>query len=401
MFFDKKRVYLDYAAATPVDADVLKVFFDTQEKAFANPGGLHKEGVFAREVLEQARASIAKTLSASPDEVIFVSGGTESDNLALRGVLEAIPKDYFGTGVLPHVIISAIEHSALFETVLLLEKRGLLTYTLLPVDAIGRVDLKALTAVLSPQTVFVSVMYVNNEIGTIEPIREIAKELRHYKKQHSGVSYPVFHVDAAQAPNYLSVSVASLGVDLLSFSASKIYAPRGIAILYCKRGVPIAPIFGGGGQERGIRPGTESVALAVACAFALQKAQKMAADEQHRIETLSEYCEKLLRQKFKDVVIYGDKKYRSPHILNFHLPGVFAETLLLYLDAKGYAVSSKSACTTADPEQSHVIAALPIPMSAPEQGSIRLSFGRYTKQKDITDFIQVLESVLPNVRGQI
>lgn len=401
MLFRKKRVYLDYAAATPVDTEVLDVFLKTQQKAFANPGGLHAESVTAKQTLEEARLSIAKTISALPDEIIFVSGGTESDNLALRGVLEAIPKNHFGIGVLPHVVISAIEHSALFETVSLLEKRGMLTYTLLPVDSSGRVDIKTLKSLLCPQTVFVSIMYVNNEIGTIQPIRDIAKELRHFKKTIGSAHYPVFHVDAAQAPNYLPISVSSLGVDLLSLSASKIYAPRGIALLYRKRGVPLVPIFGGGGQEGGMRPGTESVALAVACAFALKKAQAVATQEAHRVGMLVDLCENLLRQRFQNIVIYGEKEYRAPHILNFHIPGVSAEIALLYLDAKGYALSSKSACTVTDPEESHVIAALNIPVGSSEEGSLRVSFGRNTKAKDITGFVSTLESVLGNVRGEV
>lgn len=401
MLFRKKRTYLDYAAATPVDPEILDLFFKTQKSSFANPGGLHGEGVVAKNLLEQARADIAKTLHAEPNEIIFVSGGTESDNLALLGIIEGIPVGQFPLGVLPHVLISAIEHSALFETVQMLAKRGRLVYDLISVDHNGLVDPEAIPTLIRPETVFISVMYVNNEIGSVQPIREIAKQIRHFKKQQEQKSqYPVVHVDAAQAANYFSLTIPSLGVDLLSFTASKIYAPRGIAVLYRKRGTPLAPVFGGGDQELGLRPGTESVALAVACAAAFAKAQKNVESEFVRAAALRDYCSTVLGESIPDIFIYGDMKNVAPHILNFHIPNVSAETVVLYLDAEGFAVSSKSACKSTDPEQSHVIAALNIADIPVEEGSVRVSFGKETTKSDVVNFVKALAKVLPAARGE-
>jgi cysteine desulfurase len=294
--------------------------------------------------VNDSRGKIAVSLGAHNDEIIFTSGGTESDNLALLGVLEQ-SKKIFSKDTKPHIIISAIEHAAVYETALNLEKEGRVTLSLVPVDDQGLLDLDVFKKELRKETIFVSVMQANNEIGTIQPIKEIAKIIRHFKKSENSFStdYPVFHTDACQSFVYEHIRVESLGVDMLSINASKIYGPKGIGALYKKRSVEISPIMFGGDQEFRMRPGTENVPLVACFAQAVLVNESLKEKESGRLNVLQKYFFQELKNNFK-VQIHGNEDNRLPNNINVSFVGYRAENILLYLDAQGIAVSEKSAC---------------------------------------------------------
>ncbi|MEK7569210.1 MAG: cysteine desulfurase family protein [Patescibacteria group bacterium] len=432
-----RRIYLDNAAATPVCEGALRAMTATAKKFAGNPSAIHKEGRMVRAVLEGARAEIAKELVAHPDEVIFTSGATESNNMALQCVIRAA----HARGVArPHIIISAIEHPSVLETVRSLAGEAV-RVEILPVDGRGLVNLRELRKLITPETVLVSVMYANNEIGTIEPIADIAKEIRHARKLN-GNAYPYFHTDAAQAANYLDLNVARLGVDMMTLSSGKTYGPRGVGALFVKRGVKLNPLMHGGEHEGGRRPGTESVALAVGFATALAEARRVSAKEFKRIQklrdtlaskilkkvsgtsvngllehielqnsTLPRYCEVRSnpapidchvgvppRNDGKHDLIFQNM-HSLPNILNISIDGVESDALVLYLDAVGVAVSGKSACKSGSSESSHVILAV----GGKGEGVVRFSLGRETVSADVIHVIKELARIVPllrNVRTQ-
>jgi len=445
------RIYLDNAAATPVDPRVLKAMEPFWAKNFANPGAIHKEGVAARKAVEDARGKIAALLGIHADEIVFTGSATESANLALFGAVEAWRKTH--QNEIPHIIVSAIEHDAVLEPARKLEGAGVLV-TRLQVDARGMVSLVALKKSLTKNTVVVSVMYANNEIGTIQPIREIAKVIRKWKKEIRGVTrdmkpekavnfsevapfkakerpqaandarYPLFHTDATQAANYLDMHVPRLGVDMLTMNAAKIYGPKGVGLLALLRGTPLEPLVVGGGHEGGRRAGTENVPGIVGFAEALRITREIAEKENARLVALRDYaigelkkirgiqCPTLRidpqgRTLYSDLVVNGDEIERLPNNVNFSIQGLDPssirprrnygsghEFLALQLDAKGFAVATKSACNETDAETSHVLLALRrANQSGGPQSGIRLSFGRSTTKKDIDAFLDALREI--------
>lgn len=386
-----KRIYLDNAAATPVDTGVMSVVSATTKKFPGNPSALHKEGVLAREALDGARVQIAGILSAHTDEVVFTSGATEANNMALQGVVRTARAKGIAH---PHIIVSAIEHPSVLEVTRFLEREGVLV-DYLSVDSRGVVDIKELRKLITPETVLVSVMYANNEVGTIEPIRDIAKEIRHARKVNES-SYPYFHTDAAQAANYLDLNVLSLGVDLMTLSSGKAYGPRGIGALLVKRGVNVVPLMFGGKHEQGRRAGTESVALAAGFAEALALAQKMKMKEFARIQKLRDAFAKAILKKIPGGTVNGNLEQSLPNILNISIPDVESEALVIYLDAAGVAVSGRSACKSADEEPSHVLTALYGEQKG-EKASVRFSLGRDTKKQDLDYVIKVLPGILEKI----
>jgi cysteine desulfurase len=398
-----KRIYLDNAAATPVDAGILKVVTETARKFPANPSALHKEGVVARKVLEDARAEIATAISARPDEIVFTSGATEGNNMALFGVVQVARNHSVQS---PHIIVSAIEHPSILEVARVLEREGV-RVSYLPVDGRGIVDMKELRTLVTPETVLVSVMYANNEIGTIQPIRDIAKEIRHARKVNNS-AYPYFHTDAAQAVNYLDIAVPLLGVDLMTISSGKAYGPRGIGALYIKRGVGIVALLGGRPPPGARRAGTESVALAVGFARALARAEKMKVKESARVEKLRDFLvSKILKNisgtsvnGFLEVgrVMPGGAVKSLPNILNVSFDGIESEALVLYLDAAGIAVSGKSACKSSTGGASHVIMAIG-KAGEKEAGAIRFSLGRETRREDIVRVFKELARIIELLRS--
>ncbi len=384
----KKLIYMDYASTSPVDPKVEAAMRPFWQRSFGNPSALHRLGVEAKNAVADARRKIASVFFAQPDEIIFTSGGTESDNLAIMGVVQTAKK----TIQKPHIITTAIEHSAILETCRSLEVWGA-EVTYLPVSPSGIVDPKQVKEALKKNTVLVSVMYANNEIGTVQPIVEIAKEIRHFKKNKtSHPHYPYFHTDATQAVNYLPINIAKLGVDLLSCNASKIYGPKGIGALYKKRYVQLAEITFGGSQEYGLRAGTENVPLIVGFAQAMEIAEKMKIKESARLAKLRDYFFSMISKNFPDAVINGDKLERLPNNINISFPGYESDFLVIELDARDILVSGKSACKSGDGEISYVINAIR-PDADETEGSVRFSLGRTTTKQDVDYAVASLKEV--------
>lgn len=385
-----KRIYLDHAAATPVCAGALRVMTTTAKKFPGNPSGIHMEGREARATLEAARAEVATLLSAHADEIVFTSGATEANNLAIFGVVRYAKAHGIKKS---HVIVSAIEHPSVLEAVRALESEGV-RVDYLSVDSRGLVNPKELRKLITPDTVLVSVMYANNEIGTIEPIIDIAKEIRHARKMN-GSAYPYFHTDGAQAANYLDLGVHRLGVDLMTLSSGKVYGPRGTGVLFVKRGVKLFPIMYGGEHEDGRRPGTESVALAVGFATALTEARKMSVKESARVQELRDMLAEKILKKIPGVIANSSPECCLPNILNLSVEGVEGDALVLYLDATGIAVSGKSSCKSADSSPSHVIMAIG---GSAKAGAIRFSLGRETTREDIVRVVDELPGIVNLLR---
>lgn len=391
---------MDHAAATPVDARVIADMAPFWDKMFANPGAIHREGVEVVNMIGRARANIAGILGIHADEVVFTGSATESVNLALLGTVRAWQEMH--PERIAHIIVSAVEHDAVLEPVYILEQEGV-RVTRIPVDAEGIVLLKNIEEAITEDTVIISVMYANNEIGTIQPIRDIAKTIRKWKKNFREAvrtekptgdgRYPLFHTDACQATNYLDMHVPRLGVDLLTLSAGKIYGPKGVGLLVVTRDVPLRSIISGGSQEGGRRAGTENVPGVIGLSSALTLVQEMKETESQRLTEVRDHAMLALRA-IPGVIINGSVAERLPNNVHFSLPGVDHEFLAIALDAKGIAVATKSACNESDAEYSHVLLALNESRGGtyPTSG-IRLSFGRQTTIDHVDRFIEALGAI--------
>lgn len=386
-----KRIYLDHAAGTPLDAEV----FSSMKKVFSavhgNPSSIHADGVHARTLIEEARKKIAETIQAQPDEVIFTSGGTEANNLAILGVAHAARAARTGN----HLIISSFEHHSIIGPARALESEGFEVTHINP-NRHGIVDPREIIDAIRPETILVSIMYANNEIGTIQPIREIAKALRRVRAQRTDAS-PLMHTDACQATGNLPLSVITLGIDLMTINAHKAYGPRGVGVLYAKRTVKLAPIVFGGGQERSFRSGTENSAAIIGFAAALAKAERMRVEETQRLTSLREYLWECIAKEIPHVDLNGDPVLRLPGNLNVSFLGIDSEQLVIELDAKGVSVSSGSACTSSDLESSYVI--LSLGKSADYANSaVRFSLGRSTTKADIDALMRFLPKITHKLR---
>ena len=377
-----KRIYLDYAATTPVDARVTKTISDYSAKVFGNAGSLHGAGREAKEALLEARKTTAKILNCQPGEIIFTGSGTESDNLAILGVTRA-----FKNG---HVITSKIEHHAVLNPCLQLEKEGF-KVTFAKVDKNGILDLDSFRKTITDETIFVSVMYVNNEIGTIQPIKEISKIIKEINPNI------IFHTDACQAAGYLDLDVQKLGVDLLTINGSKIYGPKGIGALYIRAGVKIEPLVYGGGQEKGLRSGTENIPAIVGFAEALKIAQKKRESESKREIKLRDYFIKQILKNIPKSVLNGHAKKRLPNNVNVSVLDIEGEAMLLWLDKYGICVSTGSACDSQSLEPSHVILALGRPYEY-ANGNLRFTLGRQTTKKDLDYVLKILPKIVSDLR---
>ncbi len=417
-----KTVYMDNASATYLDLGVEKVMKEFSSANFSNPSAIHKSGVYSRARVDEARNKISDMLFAHSDEIIFTSSGTESVALAILGLV------YKNTEVgLPHIVTTNIEHSAVLENCKILEERGLAEVTYVEVEANGIVDPKKIHEALKENTILVSVMYANNEIGTVQPIPEIAKVVRRERKKrgntfsgHTDFSaeksaqcspqsvsqapakvLPIFfHTDACQAMNYLfTENMEKLGVDMLSFNGSKIYGPKGTGVLFKKRRVQLAPIYGGGAQEWGMRSGTENVAGIVGLAKALEITNKIKDKEIKRLEKLRDYffdqIPSLEKATGYPIKINGDKANRLPNNINISVAGVSSELLVIELDALGVEVSEKSACKSDEEGVSHVIQAIRNKEADNfTKESIRFSLGRTTTKEDVKYAIESLKKIL-------
>lgn len=412
--FSKKNIYLDYAGATPIDKKVAKKMAFYERDFFANPSAIYKSGVKIRNIIEESRNKIAKLINAHSDEIIFTSSGTESDALAILGVIRNFSSR---TTKIPHIITTKIEHPAVLENCKMLEERGEAEVTYISVNEEGVIDIEELKNSLKENTILISVMYANNEIGTIQPIEEIAKIIRHFRKRKSvekelfsrepedspcETVFPLFHTDACQAMNYLyTENIEKLGVDLMSFNSSKIYGPKGIGALYKKRGVELAPLYLGGGQEFGLRSGTESIALIAGFAEALNLTNKIKQKESKRLMKIRDYgIERLLslsQTSGYKIILNGDKEKRLPNNINISILGISSELLVIELDAKGIEVSSKSACKSGEDNDSYVIKAIREAKEGnynTEEGSLRITLGRRVNMRDIDRFVFALTEIL-------
>ncbi len=390
----KKLIYLDNAATTPIDPSVLKTMQPFWSKSFGNPSSLYKLGVEANNALTTARKKIASTLSARPEEIIFTAGATESINLAIQGVVKAT------TIKNPHVIISAIEHEAVIEAAKATEAK----LTILPVNSIGLIDIDKLKKAITKDTVLVSIMYANNEIGTIEPIHEISKLLRKINLERTAkkLTKIYFHTDASQAAGFLDLNVHKLGVDLLSLNGSKIYGPKQTGILYKSSDIKLKPIIYGGGQENNLRSGTENVAGFVGLAHALEAAQKNKESETKKQTTLRNFfvtqiLKNIPAAKLNGPSIVGEEsKYRMPNNVSVTFPTLEGEVLVIYLDSYNIAASTGSACTTSSDEPSHVLKAIGVTNKL-SRNTVRFSLGKHTTKEELSYTIKVLVNLVKSL----
>ncbi|MEG6585604.1 cysteine desulfurase NifS [Dendrosporobacter sp. 1207_IL3150] len=378
-----KRIYFDHSATTPVDEEVAKLMLEYMTEKFGNPSSIHSFGREVRKAIDEARGHVAALLGANPNEIFFTSGGTEADNLALKGVALANRKK--GN----HIITTAIEHHAILHTCEYLEKQGF-TITYLPVDEHARVSVEDVRNAITDKTILISIMFANNEVGTIQPIKEIgeiAKEKGIY-----------FHTDAVQAVGNCPINVKELNIDLLTLSGHKFHGPKGIGALYARRGVRLEALQQGGGQERTLRPGTENVPGIVGLGKAAEIAKRDMEKKIAHVEALKNKLIAGITEKISDIKLNGHPTLRMPGNVNFSFRYVEGESLLLNLDLKGIAASSGSACTSGSLDPSHVLLAMGLTHEV-AHGSLRISLGRGNTEEDIDYCLTVLPEIIERLRS--
>ena len=377
------KVYLDNAATTMVRQEVVDAMIPAFTTYYGNPSSLHEYAREAEQLLDAARKDVADVIHANPEEIVFTGGGSESDNMALRGAVAANKKKG------KHVITSAVEHHAVLYTLQAMEREGLIDLTILPVDEYALVSVESVANALRDDTVLVSIMFANNEVGTINPIAEIGKVCR-----DKGV---LFHTDAVQATGHVPIDVVKMNIDMLSISAHKFHGPKGVGVLYIKKGIILPNLIDGGAQERGRRAGTENVASIVGLSVALENA----------INTMDEKNAKLRRMQDKLITelskidrshLNGDRYHRLPGNVNFSFEGVEGESMLLMLDLKGVCASSGSACTSGSLDPSHVLLAIGLKHEV-AHGSLRLSFSDVNDESDADYIIEVLPKIIDRLRA--
>jgi len=383
-----RKVYLDHSATTPVDARVLEAMLPYLTEKYGNASSVHSFGQEARAAVDRARRAVASLIGARPNEVVFTSGGTEANNLAIRGLCEAVE------GYGRHIITSQIEHPSVRGLCDTLEKRGW-EVTRLPVYNQGILKIEEVREALRPDTVFISVMLANNEIGTIQPISDIGKLVR--AERAAGRRYLWFHTDAVQAAGRIPISVEDLGCDLLSLSAHKLYAPKGAGALFVRRGVRLISQIIGGHQERERRAGTESVPNIVALGAAAEIARVELDQRADHVRSLRDKFEAAVTLRIEDIIFNGDANARLPHLSNISFRFIEGEGLLINLDLQGVAVSTGSACSSGTLEPSPVIRALGRDEEL-ARGSIRFSFGKDNTDEDIDYVLDVLQRAVTNLR---
>jgi len=386
-----KRIYLDYASTTPVSKEVIKTMLPYFDQFFGNPSAIYEEGRLAKKAIETARKQIADLLSAKPEEIIFTNGGTESINLAIFGIANFYRFQFSQ----PEIIISSIEHPAVLESAQKLEKLGFKIIKI-EVNKEGMINLKQLENSLNKQTLLISIILANNEIGTIEPIKKIKKIVENFRFNNKTL-FPIFHTDACQAAEYLDIKPKKLGVDLMSLNGGKIYGPKATGLLYKKEGIELEPIIFGGGQEKKYRSGTENVSGIVGLATALKLAQQEKEKESARLKKLRDYLINEVLQSIPKTFVNGDLKNRLPNNAHFTILDVEGEALILKLDQCGIAVSTGSACHSKSLTPSHVLIAIGLPHEV-IHGSLRVTLGRYTTKNDIDYFLKNLIKVVKELR---
>ncbi len=388
---ENSRIFLDHASTTPVDPEVLISMMPFFSETFANPSALYKEGVAAREASDKARLEIAKILHTRTDEIFFAASGTESDNMAVLGAFKKAMTLRLRN---PHFITSTIEHPAVLEAFKAIEAEGG-EVTYIGVSEEGIVDSKAIATALKENTVLVSVMLINNEIGTIQPVAQIARAVRDFKERNKRgkFDFPYMHTDASQGPNYLDCFADSLGCDLLTLDGSKIYGPKGIGLLFVKKGISIEPLIYGGGQEGGLRSGTENVPFIVGFAKALSIATEMRESESTRLAELRDFMIGEILLKFPKATLNGSKEKRLPNNVNICFPGLDAEFAVIKLDSKGIQCSYSSSCRTlAENNNSYVVEALGRKDCA--ASSLRFTLGRKTTKENAERAVEAVVDIV-------
>lgn len=378
-----KRIYLDHAATTPADPKVVEAMMPYFSEIYGNPSSLHTFGQKAKSAVEEARDKIASFVFASPDEIVFTSGGTESDNFALKGT--ALARRNKGN----HIITTAIEHHAVLETCHYLETQGF-QVTYLPVDRFGILDPINLKKAITDKTILISVMHANNEIGSVQPIAEIGKI--------AGEKGIPFHTDAVQTFGHLPIDVRALGVSLLSASAHKLYGPKGVGILYVRKGIKILPFMHGGEQERGRRASTHNVAGIVGFGKAVELAEKSLTEDMEKNAGLRDRFLRELLGKIDHTRLNGHPVERLPNNVNVCVQYIEGEAVVLRLDMNGIACSSGSACSSSSMEPSHVLKAIGVPLEL-AHGALRFSLGRHTSMDDIDRVLEVLPVIVEKLRS--
>ncbi len=378
-----RKVYLDHAATTPLHPEVYSLMCRFMKDTFGNPSSIHSFGREARKWVEEARQQVADLIKASPEEIYFTSGGTEADNLAILGAAAARRKK--GN----HIITSSIEHHAVLDTCKYLEKNGY-EVTFLPVDQYGMVDPDDVRKAIRRDTILISIMHANNEIGTIEPIEEIGRIAREHEV--------IFHTDAVQTAGKIPIDVEALGVDMLTLSAHKIYGPKGIGALYKRKGLRLVPVVHGGGQEKKLRSGTENTIGIVGFGKAAEIAARDLEEEHDRTKQLRDRLVRGILEKIPEVRLNGHPEKRLPHNVNLSFAYVEGESMLLSLDLKGIAASSGSACSSRALEPSHVLQAIGLPYEL-IHGSLRMTLGRANDDEDIDYVLDVLPEVVTRLRS--
>jgi cysteine desulfurase len=389
-----RQVYLDHAATTPLNPRVLEAMLPYLGQVCGNPSSFHSIGKAAKDAVDGARARIAAVLHVRPDEIVFTSGGTESDNLAILGFARA------NAAQGKHLVVSAIEHHAVLEAAAHLQEKEGFEVTYVKPDHDGIVSVESVLAAIRPDTILVSVMYANNEIGTIQPIQEIGNAIQKLRAKvpSSNAQVPMFHTDACQATGFLDLDVEKLHVDMMTINGSKMYGPKGIGALYVRRGIKLQPLQFGGTQERSLRPGTENVAGIMGLAKALELAQADRERESQRLIPLRDKLIAGIRERIPKVRLNGSATKRLPNNVNLSIMDLEGEALILYLDAAGIYVSTGSACTSSTLDPSHVILALGLPYEV-AHGSIRFSLGHGTTMEDIDYVLETLPPLVEKLRA--
>lgn len=412
----RRRVYLDYASVTPAFPFVYRKMSQVARKYFTNPSSIYARGVETKNLLDKSRKQITETIEVRAEEIIFTGSGTEANNLAIKGVLNSVLNGKLGVVGFegkPHIVISSIEHPSIRELLLDLQKREVCDVSVVSVGVDGLVDLEALKKALTEQTILVSIMYVNNEIGSMNDVKEIAKTIRHFKKTagRDVTAMPYFHTDASQAFVHANMRIPELGVDLLTLDGGKCYGPRGIGILYKKTYIPLAPEIIGGGQESGFRSGTENLPSIVGLADAMTYIQKNKVQINNRVEKLHDYLVEKIKKladgnmpkNSTDSISFNSQQQirnhpkarqtSSPHIVNICLQDKEAEFIVFKLDVLGVEVSSVTSCQNLkEDSSSYVISAVGKPECS--KSSLRISIGIHTKKSDIDRFLSCLTRVL-------
>ncbi|NCN52365.1 cysteine desulfurase [Candidatus Parcubacteria bacterium] len=380
-----KRIYLDFAAATPVHPDVFRAMEPYFTEEYGNPSAIHQEGVRARNVVEGARADTARTLRVRAGDVTFTSGGTEANNLAILGTVDALH-----SGGLAHdhmeVVSTRIEHPSIIETMRVLADRGV-RVVYVPVDEDGRILQKDFEEVLSKKTVLVVVSYVNSEIGVVQDIKKISRTVRKFNEEHEVHIRTL--VDAAQAPLWLPCQVDALGVDLLTLDSGKCYGPKGVGVLVHRGEGSLSPQTFGGSQESGLRAGTENVSLIVGCAAALKRAQEGVEVRVENVQKVRDAMLAYIEREIPDAVVNGSQEHRVANNLNISLPGLDSEFAVIVLDTHGVATSTRSACSGADGSGSYVVRE--IADEARATSTVRFTLGEETTQADVRHAVDILK----------